>query len=241
MPAGNRRISQYDAYAHEYAATVRQREQGDAGDDLGILPHLLILLGDVSGHRVLDAGCGEGYLARILAARGAQVTGIDLSPRLIALAQARDTAEAIAYRVADLSAPLPADAGRFDAIASYMILNDMEDYRGFATTVGQLLTPGGRAVFALNNPYAAAVRKRMPDYFASDTAHRCGLAAWGVHVVFYHRTLGEYLDAFLSTGLRLTKLVDVDHPQVAADKAAGRPLPVGEELPHYMVLAFAKP
>ena len=80
MPAGNRRISQYDAYAHAYAACVRQREQGDAGDDLGILPHLLALLGDVSGRRVLDAGCGEGYLARILAARGARVTGIDLSP-----------------------------------------------------------------------------------------------------------------------------------------------------------------
>src|SRR5919199_3112167 len=46
MPARTRRISQYDAYAHAYAATVRQREQGDAGDDLGILPHLLALLGD---------------------------------------------------------------------------------------------------------------------------------------------------------------------------------------------------
>ena len=241
MPAGNRRISQYDAYAHAYAATVRQREQGDAGDDLGILPHLLALLGDVTGRRVLDAGCGEGYLARILAARGARVTGIDLSPQLIALARAKDTAGAIEYRVADLSAPLPADAGRFDAIASYLVLNDMEDYRGFATTVGQLLTPGGRAVLALNNPYASVVRKRMPDYFASDTTHPCGLAAGGVHVVFYHRTLGEYLDAFLSTGLRLMKLVDVDHPQVAADKAAGRPLPHGEELPRFMVLAFAKP
>lgn len=60
-------------------------------------------------------------------------------------------------------------------------------------------------------------------------------------VVFYHRTLGEYLDAFLSAGLRLLKLVDVDHPRATADKAAGRPLPVGEELPRYMVLAFAKP
>ena len=45
MPARNRRISQYDAYAHAYAAYVTQREQGDAGDDLGILPHLLALLG----------------------------------------------------------------------------------------------------------------------------------------------------------------------------------------------------
>jgi len=52
MPAGNRRISQYDAYAHAYAAYVAQREQGDAGDDLGILPHLLALLGDVTGSSI---------------------------------------------------------------------------------------------------------------------------------------------------------------------------------------------
>src|SRR5919202_121145 len=162
MPARNRRISQYDAYAHAYAACVRQREQGDAGDDLGILPHLLALLGDVRGRRVLDAGCGEGYLARILAARGARVTGIDLSPRLIALARAKDTAGAIEYRVADLSAPLPADAGRFDAIASYLVLNDMEDYRGFATTVGQLLTPGGRARCLLS-PHPGGVPRRLSE------------------------------------------------------------------------------
>ena len=52
----------------------------------------------------------------------------------------KDSAEDSTYRVADLSASLPADAGRFDAIASYLALNDGEDYRGFATTVGQLLT-----------------------------------------------------------------------------------------------------
>ena len=50
------------------------------GDDLGIQPQLLKHIGDIAGQSVLDAGCGEGYLARVLAARGAQVTGIDLLP-----------------------------------------------------------------------------------------------------------------------------------------------------------------
>lgn len=81
----------YDHYAAEYAAYVAWRQQSRvAGDPLGILHHLLDLLGDITGHTVLDAGCGEGYLTRALAARGAQVTGIDLSPRLIALARERD-------------------------------------------------------------------------------------------------------------------------------------------------------
>jgi 2-polyprenyl-3-methyl-5-hydroxy-6-metoxy-1,4-benzoquinol methylase len=236
----NQRISQYDDYAAEYAAYVAQRERGGVDDD-PMLPHLLALLGDIAGRVVLDAGCGEGYLARILAARGARVIGIDLAPRLIDLARARDPSRVIEYRVADLSVPLPEDVGRFDAVASFMVLNDVEDYRGFAATVAQVLKPGGRAVLALNNPYAYVVRKRLADYFASGTTHPCGLAAAGIKVAFYHRTLGEYLDAFLSAGLRLTKLMDVDHLAVAADRVAGRPVPEGEELPRYMVLACDKP
>jgi hypothetical protein len=49
----------YDDYAEAYAASVASREQ--AGEDpMGILPVLLALLGDLAGHRALDAGCGEG-------------------------------------------------------------------------------------------------------------------------------------------------------------------------------------
>jgi SAM-dependent methyltransferase len=238
----NPKPSAYDDYAAEYSAYVAQRERGGVtGDPMGILPDLLAVLGDVAGCRVLDAGCGEGYLARILAEHGARVTGMDLAPRLIELAQTRDPGKAIDYRVADLSAPLPDEAGQFDAVASYLVLNDVEDYRGFAATVAQLLRPGGRAVLALNNPYSYAIRKGMADYLASGTLLPCGLAALGVNVVFYHRTLGEYLDAFLSAGLRFTKLVDIDQPSLAAGRAAGTPPPAGEELPRFMVLAFVKP
>jgi SAM-dependent methyltransferase len=121
--------SDYDDYATEYAALVAWRERaGPGSDDLGIVPQLLDLLGDVSDRVVLDAGCGEGYLARILAARGARVMGIDLSPRLIALARARDPGRRIAYQIADLSDPLPEFRAHFDAVASYMVLNDVEDY-----------------------------------------------------------------------------------------------------------------
>ncbi len=56
----------------------------------------------------IDAGCGEGYLSRILLHRGAQVTGIDISPRLVEMARAKDPTDTITYQVADLSQPLPA-------------------------------------------------------------------------------------------------------------------------------------
>jgi SAM-dependent methyltransferase len=232
------RTSGYDRYAAEYAAYVATREQAEH-DPFGMLPHMLGLLGDVAGQDLLDAGCGEGYLSRILAARCARVTGVDLSPRLVELAATKAAPGEITYRVGDLSEPHPELAGRFDAVASYFVLNDVEDHRGFARTLGDALRPGGRAVLG---SYDYVMRRgRGSAYFTTGVAYPCGLSSVGVPVSFYHHTLPEYLDAFLAAGLRPTKLVDVDHPRVAERRARGEELPLGDQLPRFMVLAFAKP
>jgi SAM-dependent methyltransferase len=237
------RTSAYDQYADEYAAYVATREQaGLEGDPFGILPPLLEQLGDVAGQDVLDAGCGEGYLSRILAARGARVTGVDLSPRLVELAGQKPASSPITYRAADLCARQSDLEGRFDAVASFFVLNDVEDHRGFAETLARALRPGGRAVLGFNNPYDYVMRKGHGSaYFSTGGAHPCGLSSVGVPVFFYHRTLPQYLDAFLDAGLRLTRIVDVDHPAMAARRASGEAIPLGEQLPRFMVLAFAKP
>jgi hypothetical protein len=54
--------SDYDSYAAEFASYTAAREQGGVAND-ALLGQLLELLGDVSGQRVLDAACGDGYLA----------------------------------------------------------------------------------------------------------------------------------------------------------------------------------
>jgi 2-polyprenyl-3-methyl-5-hydroxy-6-metoxy-1,4-benzoquinol methylase len=55
-------------------------------------PRMLDMAGDVSGRRVLDLGCGEGAYSRALVRRGARVTGIDGSARLIEIARRRAAA-----------------------------------------------------------------------------------------------------------------------------------------------------
>ncbi len=237
------KIDAYDDYAARYAEDVARREGAGGGDPLGILPRLLDILGDVAGLTALDAGCGEGYLARILAGRRAKVTGIDISPRLIQLAREKDPEGAIEYRAADLSAPLPDYERHFDAIASYLVLNDVYDYRGFIATLGASLKPRGRLVVALNNPYSYVVRKHVPDYFDSGAAYPYrGMAEEGLKVHFYQRALEEYLDAFLGCGLRLTKLADL--PTVVNNAHKPRIdtlLPEGYRFPYFMVLGFVKP
>lgn len=233
--------SRYDDFADAYAAAVAERERGGIGTDrYGILPDLLPLLGDIEGRLVLDAGCGEGYLARVLASRGARVVGIDAGPRLIEMARARDPAGEIEYRVADLSEPIPEYVGRFDAIASYLVLNDVEDYRGFAASLASMLKPGGGMAHALNNPYGAVIRKHVADYFDSGAVTPYG-GLWkaGIKTYHHHRTLEEYLDAFLSQGRQLTKLRDLSTHASTRENAPI--LPEGSSFPRFTLLAFTKP
>jgi 2-polyprenyl-3-methyl-5-hydroxy-6-metoxy-1,4-benzoquinol methylase len=100
MPMESPAGGDYDAYESEYAPSVASRElDGAENDPHGILPSMLDLLGDLRNQRALDAGCGEGYLARVLAGRGARITGMDISPRLIEQARGKSPGGGIHYQV----------------------------------------------------------------------------------------------------------------------------------------------
>lgn len=208
-------------------------------DPFGLLMPMLELLGDITNRRVLDAGCGEGYLARALADRGARVTGIDLSPRLIEQARDKDPDGRIDYQVADLSQTLPAMAGSFHAAASYLVLNDVKDYRGFAATLAAALKPQGRLVLAFNNPHSAVIDRHVADYFDSGAVSPYrGLWEAGIKAYYHHRTLEDYLDAFQAGGLRLIKLAGI--AALAGSHKPDAYLPLGGRFPRFMLLAFRK-
>src|SRR3712207_6195596 len=155
--ASNRQVSQmipvaleqntYDLFAHEYAQHLKEmREQPFSIYHDLVIPSLLDCVGEVSDLAVLDAGCGEGTLARLLAGRGARVTAVDISPRLVELARAQDPQDIVTYHVHDLSRPLPQYEQSFDVVVSNLVLNDVPDYQGFVNTLAAVTKPGGRLV-----------------------------------------------------------------------------------------------
>jgi MPBQ/MSBQ methyltransferase len=111
------------------------------------------LLAPAAGERVLDAGCGRGGAAALLAARGAEVLGVDLLPESVAAAQARFGADPrLRFAVADVTR-LPVRAagvdlgpGAFDAVlcleAGFHL--GAKGRRAFLEEAARVLRPGGR-------------------------------------------------------------------------------------------------
>jgi SAM-dependent methyltransferase len=231
----------YDEFASQYAEMVAAQEQAGVAPGSN-MARFLGVIGDVSGLTALDAGCGEGYLSRILAQRGARVTGIDISPKLIEIARTKGPDGSIAFQVADLSQPLPAYQAHFDLVASYFVLNDVYDYRGFLATLSATLKPAGRLVIFMNNPYSLVIRSHVTDYFVASgqrLPYR-GLTEEGVKVYFWHRTLEEYLAASFAVGLQLQRLVDVPTPEGSFRRWSDTLIPEGYHFPFFTILSLIK-
>jgi magnesium-protoporphyrin O-methyltransferase len=99
-----------DAPVSRIRQTVREGRDSMRALMLGQLPQ------DLRGHRVLDAGCGTGMATAELAARGADVVAIDISPKLVDIARARlpeGLGGSVDFRAGDM---LSADLGRFDHV-----------------------------------------------------------------------------------------------------------------------------
>ncbi|MFC3960966.1 class I SAM-dependent methyltransferase [Nocardia jiangsuensis] len=117
------------------------------------LPALLDLAGKVGGRRILDAGCGAGSLSAALRARGARVTGVDASPRMLDLARQRLGTEAELY-VADLAEPLPFADDEFDDVVASLVLHYLRDWGSVLSEIRRVLAPGGRLLISVEHPFA---------------------------------------------------------------------------------------
>lgn len=80
-------IKRWEAFADTYSK--KHTEQGDLHKEVFLNPTLFSLMGNVKNKKVLDAGCGEGYLSRILSKSGATITAVDYTPRMIEIAKER--------------------------------------------------------------------------------------------------------------------------------------------------------
>lgn len=138
--------------------------------DFTARPFVLERVQPLAGCRVLDLGCGEGYVARqIQAAGAASVLGVDLSQGMIDQARAEEqrNPQGIVFQQGDASAlpDLPDDA--FDRVVAVFLFNYVETsvMTDVMQRVRACLAPGGRFVFTVPHPSFAFMRSEEPPFF----------------------------------------------------------------------------
>ena len=183
-----------------------------------LMPRMLQMIGDVRARRALDLGCGEGGYSRELARRGAQVTGVDGSARLVNVARGRALAENldVDYVCANASALDGIAPASFDLVLAAMSLMDVEDYIGAVREVHRVLISRGELFMSITHPcFSAPVSEWVRDddghprffavdrYFERTAWDSLITGAFRAPVIRRHRPLEDFLDAPLHAGFLL--------------------------------------
>ncbi len=164
---------------------------------------LFELMGDLAGRRVLDVGCGAGWMSVAAARRGARlVLGLDVLPTALGaarlLARREGLSEGCAFvQAADLASIAPG----FDIILLRDVVEHLPDDEGFLSAVASRLAPGGRVVLSTQN-------SRSLNYFLEGGCRRIllGQTNWlgwdPTHLRFY--TPDSLARTMARAGLRAT-------------------------------------
>ncbi|MCI4352203.1 MAG: class I SAM-dependent methyltransferase [Thermoplasmata archaeon] len=208
-------------------------KQGDSGDlwhRTLIDPGLFARIGPVPrGIRVLDLGCGNGYIARRLARLGARVVGVDTSPELIERARAWQGTEPldIVYHRADAAHLSFLSDQSIDLAVANMSLVDIENASGTIRETARVVVPGGRFVFSISHPcfdvdtrsgWLVEVTVGPPTVFRKvaryqephSDSYRWALPdGRSVRTVGYHRPLAWYVKQLRTAGFIV---VDAEEP-----------------------------
>lgn len=110
-------------------------------------------IASIAGKKVLDIGCGGGILAESMAARGATVTGIDLSDKALSVARLHlfESGLSVDYQLVSAEAFADVQPGAFDVVTCMEMLEHVPDPASTIKACAHLVKPGGHVFFSTLN------------------------------------------------------------------------------------------
>jgi 2-polyprenyl-3-methyl-5-hydroxy-6-metoxy-1,4-benzoquinol methylase len=217
MTEKDRISAQWDAAAESWVDFVRQGK--DYYRDELNNPAFFSLLGSIDGQLVLDLACGEGYNTRKLARKGAVVTGVDFSQRLIDLAKTEEAKDRlnIDYHLSDAARLKEFYADHFDLVTCFMALQDIENYEKAISEVCRVLKAKGRFVFSITQTSFVIIVEdgnrisTNVKYFGVAEDHiywKMERLLKPFETTSFHRTLTDYSRVLHDNGFLIKRLVE---------------------------------
>ncbi len=210
-----------DAYQNRYDISVDSYYYGPLCPNEDELQ----LLGDIVGKSIIEVGAGAGQNSIYLAKRGALCTALDISQKQIehGLKLAKDSGVEVEYIVADFEEldSLPELKNRhFDlAVSSYALQYALsgDSLKKVFADIAFLLKPGGQMVVSLDHPIRAHGWWNEADQFVLDKYFDESQKIWDYEfpeantkstMIGSFKTLADYINAILSSGLELKKVLE---------------------------------
>ncbi len=218
-------VESWDEHASWWKATFTGG--ADREYEIEIIP---LVVRELAGHRlVVDIGCGEGQVARALAAAGCRVLGVDPSGAQLANAlDVIDDALAIDYVRAE-GERLPLATGSVDAAFCCLVIEHVADADALLSEAARVLAPGGTFLLVVNHPvFQGPGSGFVDDQILDERYWRVGpylVEQWDVEEVdphvslaFSHRPLSRYVNPLADRDL---VLVHLEEPSPRMELLAG--------------------
>jgi len=207
------------------------------------------LIPNVDRAKILDLGCGYGWLCRWARENGAEkVQGVDVSQNMLSKAREFPEDPAITYLQADLET-LMLEPESFNVVYSSLTLHYLKNLSELVVQVYQSLLPGGSFVFSVEHPIFTSPRN--PKFTEDAEGHRVWLLEsylsegtritnWFADgVVKVHRTIATYINILLEAGFTLS---DIDEWGPSLEQIEENPgWAENRERPMFLLMKATKP
>lgn len=221
--------------------------EADTYHEKVLLPNLLRLIDASPKDNILDLACGQGFFTRAIAKSGAKVTGIDIAPELIEIAQKESPEIPFFVGSADQLAEF-GDAS-FNKVLMSLSIQNMENIEGVTAEVARVLNEEGELHIAMNHPAFRVpkqsawdyddkkkVQFRRVDQYLSNSSTEIDMHPGfsdAPQTISFHRPLQFYVKALAKAGFAIIKLEEwISHkasdsgPRAKAENNARKEIPL---------------
>lgn len=237
----------WDEVADDYHKTVG--ETGDSYHRTYVNPAIFDILGSIRGKTILDLACGQGYLSRILARKGAKVIGVDLSEKMLEIARSSEKSEPLGVKYIQCNSSKMSEINdeSMDGIVSTFGFHDIKEIDATIEECGRILKNGGKLVFAIPHPFTYAKRVQDEEGYYLQIRNYMSIKEIShpkykdTEVVAYHRPLSYYFEKLFSVGMRM-----IAFREITAELSRGQPikdkqlLEYKREIPGFLVVGLVK-